>query len=221
MYYQEEGGQKHFSKNYVRIRDLNQICWLSILVGLFYANCELALSGNSLCYQSYLRLQLSTPDEKKKKRQLGDVKIITSADGTRLFCCPECHVAYPDKSLLEPHLAGHKIERRWLCGVCGAGLKRKDHLDRHRLCHSEERPFACHACPKAFKRNEHLTQHYMTHSGEKAQVCTDCGKAFYRRDHLRKHLRKHIAACTTFPPPLRPSLTSQVADLQVCLRQRH
>lgn len=136
-------------------------------------------------------LKLSSPTENKRK--LGDVRIVTSPDGSRLYCCPECHMAYPDKSLLEPHLASHKIERRFVCGVCGAGLKRKEHLDRHQLSHSEERPYSCAACPKTFKRNEHLTRHYIVHTGEKAQVCRECGKSFFRKDHLRKHAQGHMS----------------------------
>ncbi|XP_046660766.1 zinc finger protein 460-like isoform X3 [Homalodisca vitripennis] len=134
--------------------------------------------------------KITQPHESKKQRQ-GDIRIVTSADGTRLYFCPECHAAYPDKNLLEPHLAAHKIERRFICNVCGAGLKRKEHLDRHQLSHSEERPYSCAVCAKTFKRNEHLSRHSVIHSGLKAQVCTECGKSFYRRDHLRKHLLGH------------------------------
>lgn len=149
-------------------------------------------------------LKLSSPNENKRK--LGDVRIVTSPDGSRLYCCPECHMAYPDKSLLEPHLASHKIERRFVCGVCGAGLKRKEHLDRHQLSHSEERPYSCAACPKTFKRNEHLTRHYIVHTGEKAQgerrfVCDVCGAGHTRQEHLDRHLNQHSEvrqhACST------------------------
>lgn len=119
------------------------------------------------------------------------MRIVTSPDGSRLYFCPECHAAYPDKNLLEPHLAAHKIERRFICNVCGAGLKRKEHLDRHQLSHSEERPYSCSVCSKTFKRNEHLSRHSIIHSGLKPQVCNECGKSFYRSDHLRKHLLGH------------------------------
>ncbi|XP_054282995.1 zinc finger protein 37-like isoform X3 [Macrosteles quadrilineatus] len=144
-------------------------------------------------YLSSLRQFLKVdqkPHESRKQRQ-GDVRIVTSPDGTRLYFCPECHAAYPDKNLLEPHLAAHKIERRFICNVCGAGLKRKEHLDRHQLSHSDERPYSCGVCSKTFKRNEHLSRHSIIHSGLKAQVCTECGKGFYRSDHLRKHLMGH------------------------------
>lgn len=69
-------------------------------------------------------------------------------DGTLLFCCPECSMAYPDKEMLEQHLVAHKIERRFICDLCGAGLKRKEHLERHKLGHNPERPFVCNVCCK-------------------------------------------------------------------------
>ncbi|KAL1453342.1 hypothetical protein WDU94_007483 [Cyamophila willieti] len=152
-------------------------------------------SGNKVAeYLTSLRqfLKLTPPGESKKRGGLGDVRIVTSPDGSRLYCCSECQMAYPDKTLLEQHLAQHKVERRFICNICGAGLKRKEHLDRHQLSHSTDRPFTCGACPKTFKRNEHLARHYVTHSGEKHQVCTECGKAFYRRDHLQKHFQGHL-----------------------------
>lgn len=58
---------------------------------------------------------------KPKKPKPGQVVIATSLDGTTLYCCPECHMAYCDKEQLEQHLVGHKIERRYICGICGAG----------------------------------------------------------------------------------------------------
>lgn len=129
---------------------------------------------------------------KPKKPKPGQVHIATALDGTTLFCCPECHMAYPEKELLEQHLIGHKIERRFICDICGAGLKRKEHLERHKLGHNPERPFVCSVCSKGFKRKEHLNLHFVIHSGEKTEICTECGKGFYRKDHLRKHARSHV-----------------------------
>lgn len=129
---------------------------------------------------------------KPKKPKPGQVHIATALDGTTLFCCPECHMAYPEKDLLEQHLIGHKIERRFICDICGAGLKRKEHLERHKLGHNPERPFVCSVCMKGFKRKEHLNLHFVIHSGEKTEICSECGKGFYRKDHLRKHARSHI-----------------------------
>lgn len=131
--------------------------------------------------------------EKKPKPKPGEIRITTALDGSALYCCPECHMAYPDKTLLEQHLLGHTIERRFFCDICGAGLKRKDHLTRHKQSHNPDRPHACSVCTKAFKRKEQLALHYVIHSGEKRHVCPECGKGFYRKDHLRKHTRSHIA----------------------------
>jgi hypothetical protein len=49
---------------------------------------------------------------KPKRPKPGQVHIATALDGTLLFCCPECQLAYPEKECLENHLAVHKIERR-------------------------------------------------------------------------------------------------------------
>ncbi|CAH2106635.1 unnamed protein product [Euphydryas editha] len=121
----------------------------------------------------------------------GQVVIAEAADGTPIYCCPECNMAYPDKGQLELHLSVHKIERRFICGICGAGLKRKEHLERHKLGHNPERPYVCGACGKGFKRREHLNLHAVIHSGVKTELCGQCGKGFYRKDHLRKHTRSH------------------------------
>lgn len=140
--------------------------------------------------------------KKKKKKKSprkpprpkpGEIRLSTALDGSTLFCCPECYMAYPDRDMLEQHLAGHKQERRYVCNVCGAGLKRKEHLDQHKRGHSDERPFVCTVCMKGFKRNEHLTRHYVIHSGNKSHSCVECGKAFSRKDHLHKHAQTHIA----------------------------
>lgn len=128
---------------------------------------------------------------KPKKPKPGQVHITTALDGTTLFCCPECHMAYPEKEMLEQHLMGHNIERRFICDICGAGLKRKEHLERHKLGHNPERPFVCSICMKGFKRKEHLNLHFVIHSGHKTEICDECGKGFYRKDHLRKHKRSH------------------------------
>ncbi|XP_071448384.1 uncharacterized protein [Hetaerina americana] len=150
--------------------------------------------------------QQATPKKKKKKKSSsgskdrrgprprpGEIRLSTALDGSTLFCCPECHMAYPERSMLEQHLSGHKLERRFVCDVCGAGLKRKEHLDQHKRGHSQERPYVCTVCLKGFKRNEHLTRHYVIHSGDKSHTCAECGKAFSRKDHLHKHAQTHIA----------------------------
>ncbi|KAB0793729.1 hypothetical protein PPYR_13349 [Photinus pyralis] len=131
--------------------------------------------------------------EKKPRPKPGEIRLTTALDGSTLYCCPECHMAYPEKELLEQHLVGHTLERRFVCDICGAGLKRKDHLTRHKQSHNPERPYVCTVCLKAFKRKEQLTLHFVIHSGEKRHICTECGKGFYRKDHLRKHTRSHIA----------------------------
>ncbi|KAJ0177058.1 hypothetical protein K1T71_007067 [Dendrolimus kikuchii] len=152
--------------------------------------------------------------EKKPRPKPGEIRLTTALDGSTLYCCPECHMAYPERGLLEQHLVGHTMERRFICDICNAALKRKDHLTRHKQSHNPERPHVCSVCLKAFKRKEQLTLHFVIHSGEKRHVCNECGKGFYRKDHLRKHTRSHIArrvkaelsqqGASTSPPLGRP-----------------
>jgi len=162
-------------------------------------NMPVAVPGSMAPVQE--EVPASSPKKKKKKKsprkpprpKPGEIRLSTALDGSTLFCCPECYMAYPDRDMLEQHLTGHKQERRFVCNVCGAGLKRKEHLDQHKRGHSDERPFVCTVCMKGFKRNEHLTRHYVIHSGNKSHACVECGKAFSRKDHLHKHAQTHIA----------------------------
>ncbi|XP_075218592.1 uncharacterized protein LOC142323176 [Lycorma delicatula] len=126
------------------------------------------------------------------KPRNSEVTVTTALDGSTLYYCPECRMAYPERERLEAHMAVHRSERRFECNVCGASLKRKEHLDQHKLRHSEERPFVCEICLKAFKRNEHLRRHFIIHSGNKKHSCPECGKAFSRKDHLNKHTQTHM-----------------------------
>lgn len=159
------------------------------------------------------------PKEKKPRPKPGEIRETKALDGSTLYCCPECQMAYPDRALIEQHVVSHAVERRFVCDICNAALKRKDHLTRHKLSHIPDRPHVCNVCKekkfqfdfiridelifvsnrhfqicmKSFKRKEQLTLHIVIHSGEKKHVCQECGKGFYRKDHLRKHLRSHIA----------------------------
>ncbi|CRK86224.1 CLUMA_CG000207, isoform A [Clunio marinus] len=131
--------------------------------------------------------------EKKPRPKAGEIRLKFALDGSMLFVCPECQVAYPEKEILDQHMIGHQnMERRFVCEICNAALKRKDHLTRHKQSHNPERPYLCH-CLKAFKRKEQLSLHAVIHSGHKKHACVECGKGFYRKDHLRKHTRSHIA----------------------------
>lgn len=51
-------------------------------------------------------------DPKPKRVKPGQVHIATAIDGTAIYCCPECNMAYPEKDRLETHLSEHKIDRR-------------------------------------------------------------------------------------------------------------
>jgi Zinc finger, C2H2 type len=77
------------------------------------------------------------PKERKPRPKPGEIRETTALDGSKLYLCPECQTAYPDRTLVEQHLASHQVERRFICDICDAALKRKDHLSRHKLSHSQ------------------------------------------------------------------------------------
>lgn len=52
------------------------------------------------------------PKEKKPRPKPGEIRLTTALDGSTLYCCPECHMAYPERGMLEQHLVGHTMERR-------------------------------------------------------------------------------------------------------------
>lgn len=83
------------------------------------------------------------PKEKKPRPKPGEIRETKALDGSTLFCCPECQMAYPDRSLIEQHVISHAVERRFVCDICNAALKRKDHLTRHKLSHIPDRPHVC------------------------------------------------------------------------------
>ncbi|XP_076171528.1 uncharacterized protein LOC143148753 [Ptiloglossa arizonensis] len=141
------------------------------------------------------QIQTDSPKIEKKMKfraKTGEIKISIALDGSTLYCCPECNLAFSDKAEIEQHIQAHIQERKYQCKECGAMLKRKEHLDQHMRGHSDERPFKCPVCQKAFKRNEHLTRHYVIHSGDKNFTCSVCQKAFSRKDHLNKHTQTHL-----------------------------
>ncbi|KAF7395355.1 hypothetical protein HZH68_009405 [Vespula germanica] len=141
------------------------------------------------------QVQTDSPKVEKKMKfraKTGEIKISVALDGSRVYCCPECNLVFPEKSEIDQHIQAHIQERKYQCKECGAMLKRKEHLDQHMRGHSDERPYKCPVCEKAFKRNEHLTRHYVIHSGDKNFTCTVCQKAFSRKDHLNKHTQTHL-----------------------------
>lgn len=83
------------------------------------------------------------PKEKKPRPKPGEIRETKALDGSTLYCCPECQMAYPDRSLIEQHVISHAVERRFVCDICNAALKRKDHLSRHKLSHIPDRPHVC------------------------------------------------------------------------------
>lgn len=83
------------------------------------------------------------PKEKKPRPKPGEIRETKALDGSTLYLCPECQMAYPDRTLIEQHVISHAVERRFICDICNAALKRKDHLTRHKLSHIPDRPHVC------------------------------------------------------------------------------
>lgn len=54
------------------------------------------------------------PKEKKPRPKPGEIRLTTALDGSTLYGCPECHMVYPERALLEEHLVGHNLERRYI-----------------------------------------------------------------------------------------------------------
>lgn len=96
--------------------------------------------------------------EKKPRPKPGEIRETKALDGSTLFCCPECQMAYPDRSLIEQHVISHAVERRFVCDICNAALKRKDHLTRHKLSHIPDRPHVCNVSCSAGEGNERQSQ---------------------------------------------------------------
>uniref|UniRef100_A0A336MQH3 CSON003197 protein n=1 Tax=Culicoides sonorensis TaxID=179676 RepID=A0A336MQH3_CULSO len=157
-------------------------------------NDQVSIVASGITVKKQKKKKKKLPKEKKTRLKLGvgEIRLTSALDGSTLYECPDCQVCYPERSILEQHMVGHNLERKFICDVCNAGLKRKDHLTRHKQSHNPQRPFICTVCLKGFKRKEQLTLHVVIHSGEKRHVCNECGKGFYRKDHLRKHTRSHI-----------------------------
>lgn len=91
------------------------------------------------------------PKEKKPRPKPGEIRETRALDGTIIYCCPECQMAYPDRSLIEQHVISHAVERRFVCDICNAALKRKDHLTRHKLSHIPDRPHVCNVSCRSLR----------------------------------------------------------------------
>lgn len=99
----------------------NHLYIFLVIVAIFVGaiNRKVIIFFKSICF-SLKDLKGGKKKKKYKKKppkprrpRPGQVHIAVALDGTTLFCCPECNMAYPDKEMLEQHLVAHKIERRY------------------------------------------------------------------------------------------------------------
>lgn len=99
--------------------------------------------------------KVKPPKEKKQRPKPGEIREKEALDGSKLYLCPECQMAYPERELVEQHVLQHAVERRFVCDICMAALKRKDHLTRHKLSHIPDRPHACNVSNRGvFQRGQ-------------------------------------------------------------------
>lgn len=56
------------------------------------------------------QIQTESPKPEKKMKfraKTGEIKITLAFDGSTLYCCPECNLAFTEKSEIEQHIQGH------------------------------------------------------------------------------------------------------------------
>ncbi|KAG4070520.1 hypothetical protein HA402_012310 [Bradysia odoriphaga] len=80
--------------------------------------------------------------EKKPRPKPGEIRETKALDGSTLYCCPECQMAYP---------------------ICLKSFKRKEQLTLHVVIHSGEKKHVCQECGKGFYRKDHLRKHTRSH----------------------------------------------------------
>lgn len=68
--------------------------------------------NNTVVVPNKKKKKKKPPKEKKPRPKPGEIRLTTALDGSTLYCCPECHMAYPERGMLEQHLVGHTMERR-------------------------------------------------------------------------------------------------------------
>lgn len=119
------------------------------------------------------------PKEKKPRPKPGEIRETKALDGSTLYCCPECQMAYPDRSLIEQHVISHAVERRCKFPTSNAFL----HYDTSFfltqilpislifLTTTITTKVVCDTCGAALKRKDHLTRHKLSHIPDRPHVC--------------------------------------------------
>lgn len=118
------------------------------------------------------------PKEKKPRPKPGEIRETKALDGSTLYCCPECQMAYPDRSLIEQHVISHAVERRckflanaFLNFVMNRSFTLKN-FDTFNLFRKNK--VVCDICGAALKRKDHLTRHKLSHIPDRPHVCNVC-----------------------------------------------
>lgn len=56
------------------------------------------------------QVQTDSPKVEKKMKfraKTGEIKISVALDGSRVYCCPECNLVFPEKSEIDQHIQAH------------------------------------------------------------------------------------------------------------------
>lgn len=65
-------------------------------------------SSQTVIVDQQIQTESPKPEKKMKFRaKTGEIKITMAIDGSTLYCCPECNLAFADKSEIEQHIQGH------------------------------------------------------------------------------------------------------------------
>ena len=65
-------------------------------------------SSHTIKVEQHIQTESPKPEKKMKFRaKTGEIKLTMAIDGSTLYCCPECNLAFADKSEIEQHIQGH------------------------------------------------------------------------------------------------------------------
>lgn len=104
--------------------------------------------------------------------------------------CVICNSNFFSKTELDRHIAGHTLEKKYVCQYnnCDKKFKTKSELNRHCLYHSGEKKFECHRCHRKFTESIHCRNHIkFVHLKIREFHCEYCNESFATNKKLIRH----------------------------------
>lgn len=104
--------------------------------------------------------------------------------------CVICNNNFFSKNELDRHIAGHTLEKKFVCQYnnCAKKFKTQSELNRHCLYHSGEKKFECHRCNKKFTESIHCRNHIkFVHLKIREFHCEYCNESFATNKKLIRH----------------------------------